>query len=325
MRRALKVVGVLVGCLVLLAVAGLAYLLVAYPKVGAASDVRVDATPARVARGQYLAQHVSVCTDCHSQRDNSRYAAPVKPETLGAGGDVWDEKIGFPGYLVARNLTPAALAGWSDGEILRAFTEGVARDGTPLFPIMPYPAYGQHMAREDALAIVAYLRTLPPRTVAATERRLDFPLSLVVRTMPAASHMPASPPPSTDRKAYGEYLTRIAACGECHTPRDQPERYMAGGEEFPMPNGTVARSANLTPHATGLAGWTEDVFLARFAAYADGAGHAPVAPTAPNTPMPWGSYAGMTREDLAAIFSYLQTVPAIDNRVEKFGQRAANE
>jgi mono/diheme cytochrome c family protein len=325
MRRVLKVVGVLVGCLVLLAVAGLAYLLIAYPKVGPASDVRVDTTPARIARGAYLANHVSVCTDCHSQRDYTRYAAPVRPNTLGAGGEVWDEAIGFPGRLVARNLTPAALAGWSDGEILRAFTEGVSRDGTPLFALMPYTAYGAHMAREDALAIVAYLRTLAPRTVPIADRRLDFPLPLVVRTMPAVSHMPASSPAPSDRKAYGEYLTRIAACGECHTRRDRPDQYMAGGEEFPLPNGTVARSANLTPHATGLAGWTEDVFLARFAAYADGAGHTPVAATAPNTPMPWGAYAGMTRDDLGAIFSYLQTLPAIANTVEKFGRRAANE
>ena len=315
----------LVGCLVVLALAGLGYLFAAYPKVGAPSGVRVDATPARIARGEYLANHVSVCTDCHSQRDYSRYAAPVKPETLGAGGEVWDETIGFPGRLVSRNLTPSALAGWSDGEILRAFTEGVARDGTPLFALMPYPAYGAHMAREDALAIVAYLRTLPPRSVPIADRRLDFPLPLVVRTMPAVAHMPAAAPAPTDRKAYGEYLTRIAACGECHTRRDQPDRYLAGGEEFPMPNGTIARSANLTPHATGLAGWTEAMFLERFAAYADGAGHVPVAPTAPITPMPWGAYAGMTREDLGAIFSYLQTVPAVANRVEKFGQRDANE
>lgn len=327
MRVVLKVVGVLAVCVGVLAAGGYSYLLFAYPKVGPAPDLRAQASPETIARGKYLADHVAVCTDCHSQRDWTRYAGPIKPDTYGAGGEVWDETVGFPGRLVSRNITPAALASWSDGEIVRAFTEGVSRDGTPLFPLMPYMSYGQHMAQDDALAIVAYLRTIQPRTQQVAERTLHFPLPLVVRTMPAAANRQAVRPDRADRVAYGRYLTSIAACADCHTPTDEshnplPERRLAGGQEFPLPNGLIARSANLTPDATGIGGWTEEQFIEKFKAYAGGTAHVAVQAGDFNTPMPWQSYAGMTREDLGAIFAYLKTVPAIANTVEKVGRRA---
>ena len=328
MRVLVKVLGVLVVSACLLAVGGYSYLLLAYPRVGPAPDLRVDATPERIARGRYLADHVAVCTDCHSQRDWTRYAGPLKPETYGAGGEVWDETVGFPGRLVARNITPASLGAWTDGEIVRAFTEGVARDGTPLFPLMPYTTYGQHMAPDDAQAIVAYLRTIPARTQQLADRTLHFPLPLVVRTMPARANTRAVRPDASDRIAYGGYLTNIAGCAECHTPVDArrtPLAHMrlAGGQEFPLPNGLIARSANLTPDATGIGGWTEAQFVEKFKAYADGRAHVPVGASDFNTPMPWQSYAGMTTEDLAAIFAYLQSTPAIRHAVEKVGRRPA--
>lgn len=333
MRIVWKTLGGLLACVGVLAVSGYLYLLLAYPRVDAAPAVRAEATPERLARGKYLADHVAVCTDCHSQRDWTKYAGPVKPDTYAAGGEVWDETVGFPGRLVSKNLTPAALGSWSDGEVLRAITEGVSKDGTPLFSLMPYALYGKHLSREDALAIVAYLRTLTPRTTEIAPRRLDFPLPLVVRTLPARATLPAAAPPATDVVAYGAYLTNVAACTECHTPVDSrhtalPGMQLAGGQEFPLPNGLVARSANLTSdRGTGIGAWTEDEFVAKFAAYRDGSPLVPVKAGDFNTPMPWQSYAGMTDADLKAIFAYLKTVPAVAHRVEKVGRRdgAADE
>ncbi len=326
MRLVMKALGVVAICVGVLGLGGYGYLLLAYPKVGPAPDVRAEPTPERIARGKYLADHVAVCTDCHSQRDWTRYAGPLKPETYGAGGEIWDESVGFPGRLVARNITPSALASWTDGEIVRAFTEGLSRDGTPLFPLMPYPSYGKHMAQDDVLAIVAYLRTIPPRTQQLADRTLHFPLPLVVRTMPAKANLQATRPDPSDRGAYGQYLTNIAGCADCHTPVDArktplADKRLAGGQEFPLPNGLIARSANLTPDATGIAGWSEEQFIAKFKAYSDGAAHVPVKAGDFNTPMPWQSYSGMTREDLRAIFTYLQTVPPVKNAVEKVGRR----
>ena len=328
MRLVLKVIVVVLACVVVIGVAGYSYLLLAYPKVGAASPLRVEATPERIARGKYLAEHVSVCTDCHSQRDWTRYAGPIKPETYGAGGEVWDERMDFPGRVVSKNITQSGLGSWSDGEIIRAFTEGVSRDGTALFPLMPYTMYGRHMAQDDVQAVVAYLRTIPARTQQIPERRLQFPLPLVVRTIPAKATGPATPPNPSDKVAYGGYLVEIAGCAECHTPVDSnhntiAEQRLSGGQEFLFPNGMIARSANLTPDATGTGGWAEAQFIEKFKVYADGAPHVPVKPGDFNTPMPWQAYSGMTRDDLGAIFAYLQSVKPIAHQVEKVGRKAA--
>lgn len=318
MRSVGKWIGRVVGLVAAVGVLGLAYLLAAYPKVGAAPDVTAPTSQEAIARGKYLADNVSMCTDCHTPRDWTRFAGPIDTSHYGAGGEIFDESMGLPGTIVSKNITPAGLSSWTDGEILRAFTEGVAKDGTSLFPLMPYHAYGS-MDRDDALAIVAYLRTLPSKSLPLPERQLHFPVSLLVRTLPAPAKF-APKPSATDTVAYGKYLATIGGCGECHTPVDDSrnpmlDRAFAGGQVFEMPGGAVARTANLTPHETGIGTWTEAQFIERFRRFVDEAAFAPVTPGEANTPMPWGPYSGMTDEDLGAIYAYLRTVPPIANRV----------
>ena len=90
----------------------------------------------------------------------------------------------------------------------------------------------------------------------------------------------------------------------------------AGGHEFPLESGKVV-SPNITPDPlTGIGGWPREAFVARFRGYADGA--PAVSPGDPNTPMPWTLYAGMTEEDLGAIYDYLRTVAPVRNAVEKW-------
>ena len=153
----------LAGLFLLLLVAigaGLAYLFTAFPKVAPAAAVTIEATPERIARGEYLANHVSGCIDCHSERDWTRFAGPIKAGTLGRGGDRFDQaSAGVPGILYAKNITPAGIGTWTDGEVLRAVTAGVSKDGTALFPLMPYPHFGT-MSEDDVHAIIAYVRTL---------------------------------------------------------------------------------------------------------------------------------------------------------------------
>src|SRR5689334_2016097 len=57
-------------------------------------------------RGEYLATSVSGCMDCHSKRDFTKFAGPVVPGTEGGGGFLFDEKIGLPGKIYAKNITP---------------------------------------------------------------------------------------------------------------------------------------------------------------------------------------------------------------------------
>jgi mono/diheme cytochrome c family protein len=317
----LKVVAAVVLLVLLGAGGGLAYLNVAYPKVGPPPSIQVEATPDKVARGRYLANHVAVCIDCHSDRDWTLFSGPIIPGTEGRGGFRFDRNFGFPGVFYSKNITPAALGEWTDGEILRAMTSGVSRDGSPFFPVMPYPSY-RLMAQDDAEAIVAYLRTLTPIPHEVPESRADFPMNFILRTIP----QPASPverPDPSNVAEYGKYVATIAGCADCHTPATPdgqkiPGLEYAGGMEFRTPWGVV-RALNLTPDdETGLGGWDREFFVKRFKAYGTPEGRRePVEPGAFNTVMPWTMYADMTEEDLAAIYEFLRTVPAVKHKVEK--------
>ena len=98
MRGLLKAVAVLVVVLLAVAGGGLVYLLAAYPDVAPAGTVTVPTDAAAIARGQYLADHVAICIDCHSERDFSRFAGPIKPGTVGKGGEKFDgPTAGIPG------------------------------------------------------------------------------------------------------------------------------------------------------------------------------------------------------------------------------------
>ena len=320
MSRALKTVLAVPALVVLALVAGVIVLQVTFPKAGAAPELTVPTTPERIERGRYLAQHVSMCIDCHSERDWSQFAGPLKAGSEGMGGERFARDMGLPGEFYASNLTPARLGAWTDGEILHAFTTGVARDGRAMFPIMPYPLFAR-MARGDAEAIVAYLRTLAPLENDVPERDIDFPMNLITRTIPAAANLPAAAPDPRDELAYGEYMITIAACGECHTMKDHGEPVAgmayAGGMVFPLPTGGSVRSANITPDAvSGIGGWTREQFIARFKAWERA--REPVAPGNFNTIMPWTQYAGMTERDLGAIYTYLRTVPAVTHSVVRF-------
>ena len=124
-------------------------------------DVVIPTDAASIERGRYLATHVAVCMDCHSQRDWSYYSGPIVEGSLGMGGQVFDQSVGMPGVLISKNITPHALGDWSDGELFRAITGGLQNDGDALFPVMPYDAY-RVMETDDVLAIISYLRTLAP-------------------------------------------------------------------------------------------------------------------------------------------------------------------
>ncbi|HCT24427.1 MAG TPA: cytochrome C, partial [Chitinophagaceae bacterium] len=96
MKKAFKVLGYLVLGIIVLLAAALTYVKLALPNVGDAPQLTVQATPEKIARGEYLANHVTVCMDCHSKRDWTKFSGPVTPGTLGMGGDRFDESVGMP-------------------------------------------------------------------------------------------------------------------------------------------------------------------------------------------------------------------------------------
>lgn len=322
MKKLFKILGVLVLLMVATVAAGLIYVTQFLPNIPVQADLKIEVTPERVERGRYLAHHVAVCVDCHSTRDWAAFSGPVKPGTLGVGGEKFDQKMNFPGSFVAPNITPHALASWSDGELYRAITSGVSKDGHPLFPIMPYPAYAK-MDTEDIYSIIAYLRSLPARLNQTEPSKADPPVNIIMRLMPQPAQ-PAGIPAKNDTVAYGGYLANAAGCTECHTQSEKGKRIgepYAGGFTFALPGGTL-RSPNITPHpTTGIGAWNRDMFVQRFKAYVAAGYQPPLVDPAKGemqTVMPWTMYAGMKEEDLGAIYDYLASLPPVENVVERW-------
>jgi len=303
---------------IVIALSGLAlYVKFGLPNVGNAPDLKVERSQEKIARGEYLANHVTVCMDCHSTRDWKKYSGPIEPGTLGKGGEYFGPEMGFPGKFYSKNITPYHLGNWTDGQIFRAITTGVNKDGDALFPVMPYSYYGR-MDKEDIEAIIAYLRTLTPIESNTPQREIDFPLNFIVNTIPDKAHF-TKRPPKANTVEYGAYLVNASGCRECHTPADDKGKIdlslaFTGGRAFKMP-GLMVRSANLTPdNETGLGNWTSELFVQRFKAYSTDS--IPSGNT--NTIMPWTMYAGMDTLDLEAIFTYLHSLKPVKNKVEHF-------
>ncbi len=325
MKTFFKVLGAVLLGVVALAVVGVLYLSLRKPAQRPAATETIEATPERLARGRYLVHHVSICFDCHSERI-LKYGLPFKPGREGVGGFVWDQKSSFPGVLGAPNLTPdkeTGLGNWSDGEILRAIREGVDRHGNALFPIMPYGHF-RSMGDDDAKAIVAYLKTLRPQRYEKPKKRLDVPLNFVEKFVPEPLAGPVAAPDPNDHLAYGKYLTTIAACSDCHTPKDDkgkplPGMDYAGGFEMHTPFFRVV-TANITPHPSTYVGRSSrDEFIGRFKAFEHvDATNAPAAQPGRHTLMPWLAYSGMSEADLGAIYDYLKTVTPVANQVNSF-------
>lgn len=331
MKTLLKVVGGLVLVVLALAAGAVAWLALRKPEARPLTAVHIEATPARLARGKYLVEHVSGCLDCHSDHITS-FDLPIKPGTEGEGGFPFGKAFGVPGLVCAQNITPDpefGLGGWTDDEIMRAFREGVDRDGNALFPMMPYQALA-HMSDEDAKSVVVYLRTLRPIHHGVPKKSIDFPVNLLIKFVPKPITKPVPAPDPRDNVKYGEYLTQIAGCGECHSPHDNhgkriESRLFSGGWTMVGPWGRVV-TPNLTPAKSSYIGRaTREEFIGRFRAFASmNAANSPPAPPGRNTVMPWLAFSHMTDHDLGAIYDYLRTLQPIENEVNPFPDARAN-
>jgi mono/diheme cytochrome c family protein len=301
------------------------YLKLMLPNTGGAPDLQVEITPERVERGKYLAHNVMVCADCHSMRDYSKFSAPITGHAFSGGGDEFTEEFGLPGNFYASNLTPFYLKDWTDGELFRAITTGVSKNGRALFPAMPYPLYN-HASEEDIHAVIAYLRTLPSVDNTVKESKAKFPVNMLINTMPVKYNYPVKPDEQNVTE-YGKYMATIAGCIECHTPmvKGKPvwEEAFSGGRDFLLPGGVLTTS-NLTPDATtGIGNWTEEMFISRFKAFADSSylPHDVDINKEFNTLMPWMLYSQMNETDLKAIYAYLRTLEPKEKQITLFTPR----
>jgi mono/diheme cytochrome c family protein len=178
-----KLVLSIAGAAMAVAAAGFAYLHLRQPDSLPAASIQVPMTPEAIARGEYLFTVIADCDGCHSQRDFSRFAAPVVPAGRGRGF-LFPPEFGLPGKVAAPNITPdveTGIGAWTDGEKIRAIREGIRRDGAALFNMMPYENY-RHMSDADVHALVAYLNSLPPVRNQVPRSELDFPVGLLIKS-----------------------------------------------------------------------------------------------------------------------------------------------
>ena len=282
-----------------------------------------DSATKLIERGKYLAHHVALCMDCHSQRDFTQFSGPPKEGTEGMGGDSFNDKLDVPGIIYARNITSDTLNGigkWTDDEIARAITRGISKNGDTLFPLMPYPHYNG-MSKEDVYSIIAYIRTLKPNSNKVPERKLMIPMAMAYPPLQSASPDKNSKPDVSDMVKYGAYMMNSAACMDCHTPMDKGQfvmpKYMAGGRKFDL-GSFIVTTPNITPDsATGIGKWSEAMFLEKFKLYRDKAVYT-ANPGKNNSIMPWSMYAHMDDFDIKAIYRYLRTIPAVNNHIDKY-------
>jgi mono/diheme cytochrome c family protein len=190
------------------------------------------------------------------------------------------------------------LGGWTDAEIARAIREGVDKDGIELV-IMPSAHYTV-LSDEDVAAIVGYLRVLAPIKHEIPPLQLNW-VGKIMLSLGVFGPTPLQDPitvaqttPPRGTVENGKYMASIGACTECH------QQNLAGGS-LPMSPPDAIPAANLTPGGE-LAGWTVVDFIA--------------AVTEGKHPSGTELSEGMPRyetnpEDLADIFAYLQSLPAL--------------
>ena len=321
MRKFLKILLYVFIVLVVISMAGYMYLFFAFPKVSDATNMKIDATPERIERGKYLANGFAGCIDCHSERDWTLFSGPVIPGAEGKGGFDYGEGAGT---VPAANITSdmeTGIGSWTDGELFRAITSGVDKNGKFLAPMMPYVEFAK-IDKEDVYAIIAYIRTLPAIKHQVPPRKLNFPLYLIFRTIPKDAGQFTKIPDPGDKVKLGEYYG--ISCKFCHSPNEKgefiPGKLFSGGVEYPMPDGKIIRSANISPDKeTGIGNWSKELFIQKFRANADLA-NLNMQKHEYNTPMQWNLFGTvLTDEDLGAVYEYLMTQQPVKNKVEKIG------
>lgn len=195
------------------------------------------------------------CASCHADKDGDK--------TLLGGGRAFPSSFGT---FYAPNISPDTENGigdWRAAEFATALRYGVSPDKKHYYPAFPYTAY-QNMMLSDIADLFAYIRTLPPQKTVSRPHDVAFPFSIrrglgLWKALFMTEGFQLADAGLTPAEKRGRYLVEaLGHCGECHTPRHilgglQRDRWLAGAPN-PQGRGTIP---NITPHANGLADWTE--------------------------------------------------------------------
>ena len=247
-------------------------------------------------RGTYLVNSIVACGNCHSPQ------GPTGPvEGMELTGQVVDDSPAM--HAVAPNITPAGrVKDWSDAELVKAIREGIRPDGSLIGPPMPFEVYHQ-LSDDDVASIVMYLRTVP--AVENDPGTSTYNIPLPPKWVEPITSVASIPEGVTVE--YGAYLAGpLGHCIVCHStfgPNGAPDLVNAlgaGGNEFHGPWGTSV-SANITPTGQSEHSDEEIATMITSGKRPDGSQMMP--------PMPYGYYANIKPDDVAAIILYLRSLP----------------
>jgi hypothetical protein len=252
---------------------------------------------------------------CHSPRDTTKPGFPPIASKKGSGVILYDIE---EARLAAPNITPDKETGagnWTDDMLARAIREGIGHDGRVLSLPMYWGSF-RHLSDEDLASVVVYLRTIPPVKNKLPKRRFSAEHEKEGQGRSQPLLTPVAAPDLSDPVTRGRYYIKTADCIGCHTGwyKRNPGIF-GGGNKLENYYGwarlwkadtSYVFSTNITPHETGLKGWTPELFLNVIRTGKSGL----LAPR-----MPWVAYKNMTDEDLAAILTALQKLHPVNHKV----------
>jgi mono/diheme cytochrome c family protein len=301
-------------------------LIVGLSLVALSIQASINQQSALIEHGKYIVS-IAGCNDCHTNF-SPEYSDPSKwtkqqIQTIAfnaidgldenkymAGGRLFD--LGPGGTVYSANLTPdveTGLGGWTDEQIKVAIRTGQIPSGRILVPVMPYRGFNT-MADADLDAVVAYLRSIP-----AVKNKVPEPTFSTKGFQPLPFTQGVIAPPPSDKAGRGKYLLTLGSCTDCHTPLDPAtgapvmEKYLAGGQPYVGPWGTVY-GGNITPDPeTGTGNWTENEIKVAFMTGINKQGRRLIL-------MPWFVYRNLANDDADALAYYIKNgLPAVKNEV----------
>ncbi|CAH2808889.1 MAG: Putative diheme cytochrome c-553 [uncultured Caballeronia sp.] len=274
---------------------------------GAVAAVPTDQTEL-IKRGEYLAR-AGDCIACHTVRGGKTFAGGLPMLTP------------F-GTLYTPNITPDDQYGigkWTSDDFYRSIHVGRSKDGSLLYPAMPFTAYTK-VTRADSDAMFAYIRSVPPVNEPSRPHELRFPFNqrnmLIGWRVLFFSEGEFKPDPTKpvewNRGAY--LIEGLGHCSMCHTsinPLGGPVSSAAfGGGLIPLQN-WYAPSLTSNKEA-GLGDWDiKDINdLLKTSVSQRGAVFGPMAEVVHN------SLQYMTDEDINVMSTFLKSIPQKDEAPE---------
>jgi mono/diheme cytochrome c family protein len=265
----------------------------------------INATTQTINRGEYLAR-AGDCVACHTAPNGRQFAG--------------DRPMPTPfGSLFVPNITPDEETGigqWTSDDFFRMMRTGVSRDGTLLYPAMPFASYTK-VTRADSDAIYAYLMSVPPVKQSNRPHELRFPfnnrdLLLGWRTLYFTEGEYISDPKQSSQWNRGAYLVQgLGHCAMCHTAINA----LGGSSESKAFEGGMIPNQNwYAPSLTsnreaGLGNWEiKDIAdLLQVGASHRGTVYGPMAEVVYN------SLQYLSDEDVEAMAVYLKALPQRDS------------